>query len=200
MKVSVVVAVYNSDRCIRPCLEGLRTQTFRDFETLLVVDSRSDDDSVKTAESLALEYDNTRVIIQKDDGRAGGARNLGMDEASGEYIWFLDVDDFFSPDFLKEAVAMADVNDAGVVVTNFHYSRRGTFVEPPRKGYRIFVHDSYEAMRELNDGRYSTNLFNKIIRSSLIKDNGLRMSIDYCEDYEFLRDCFMRPCRVVYCN
>lgn len=200
MKVSVVVAIYNSEPFIRSCLEGLKAQTFKDFETILVVDSRSTDDSIDVAEKLSPEYAGTKLIIQKDDGRAGGARNLGMDASIGEYIWFLDVDDYFSDTFLEEMISLIEKNNTNMAVCNFFYSKKRRFIDPPDRDYRTSVQNNYEAMIELNTGRYSTNLFNKLISSKLIKDNKIRMSPRYCEDYEFLRDCFECPCTVIYCN
>jgi len=198
MKVSIVIAVYNSESFIISCLDGLKAQTFRDFETILVVDSRSDDNSVNVCRLLAPLYSGIKVIIQDDDGRAGGARNIGLDAASGEYLWFLDVDDYFSECFLEEMVRILDNYNADIAVCNFFYSKERHFVTTPEKYYKMTLQDSHKAMLELNDGRYSTNLFNKLFRTEMLRDNNIRMTKRYCEDYEFLRDCFEQPCTVVY--
>lgn len=200
MKVSVVIAVYNSEPHIHSCLENLKAQTLNDFETILVVDSRSEDASVDVCLSLSEKYPNTSVIVQYDDDRVGGARNLGMDVAKGDYIWFLDVDDCFSHNFLKMMTSIAHQYNVEMVVCNFYYSKSKKTIAPPKRQFNTSIQDNGLAMIELNNGRYSTNLFNKIIKTSFLKSNEIRMTPRYCEDYEFLKDCFMNQCKVAYCN
>ena len=100
--VTVTVPVYNSSGFIDDCLDNLFKQTYDIFEAIFVVDKRTTDDSEEKLRKRSVQYNNIRIIIQTDEKGLAGARNIGIEEARGDIIWFLDVDDFPHPDFLKE--------------------------------------------------------------------------------------------------
>jgi len=108
LKVSVIVPVYNSCEYIRSCFTQLKKQIFTDFEVIFVVDVRSTDGSLSLLEKLISNESNFKIYLQTDNGRAGGARNIGIDVSNGDYLWFLDVDDCFSPLFLKDMTSIID--------------------------------------------------------------------------------------------
>lgn len=92
-KLSVIIPIYNSESFIKDCITFLRNQNYNNFEILFVIDYKSTDDSINILHNIQSEDESIRVIVQQDDDAAGGARNIGIDNAKGEYIWFLDVDD-----------------------------------------------------------------------------------------------------------
>lgn len=99
-EISVVVPVYKvRDRIIRT-LESLKAQTFKDFEVLFV-DDGSPDDSSDFADNYLKDSDVAYKIIKKKNGGVSSARNLGIEEAKGEYIMFLDSDDYIGKNMLK---------------------------------------------------------------------------------------------------
>ena len=99
-EISVVVPVYKvRDRIIRT-LESLKAQTFKDFEVLFV-DDGSPDDSSDFADNYLKDSDVAYKIIKKKNGGVSSARNLGIEEAQGEYIMFLDSDDYIDKNMLK---------------------------------------------------------------------------------------------------
>ena len=99
-EISVVVPVYKvRDRIIRT-LESLKAQTFKDFEVLFV-DDGSPDDSSDFADNYLKDSDVAYKIIKKKNGGVSSARNLGIEEAKGEYIMFLDSDDYIDKNMLK---------------------------------------------------------------------------------------------------
>lgn len=116
IKVSVVVAVYNSESYLPQTLDSICAQTLRDIEIILV-DDGSTDGSVKILEEYAAKDSRIRIFHQTDqsDG-AALARNLGIKEARGEYVSVLDADDFFEPDMLEKAYRKAKDTGAEVVI------------------------------------------------------------------------------------
>ena len=100
-KVSVVVPVHNTEQYLRQCLDSLVSQTLREIEIICVDDGSSDGSLAILQDYAAL--DSRVCIIEQESVGAGPARNAGLDAALGEYIAFLDSDDFFEPSMLEEA-------------------------------------------------------------------------------------------------
>lgn len=124
MRVTVTVPVLNGSEYLEGCIDSLKDQTFKDFEIIFVVDDRTDDDSIDVIEKLCKGMDH-RIVIQTERTGLAGARNIGIDEARGEIIWFLDVDDHPYGTFLEEMVSILDRNDADIVFCNhFEYCKR----------------------------------------------------------------------------
>ena len=106
--ISIIVPVYNSAKFLRPCLDSILGQTFRDFE-LLCVDDGSTDDSMRILMEYAKQDSRIKVLSRQNDGKgAAEARNLGLSHAKGKYIQFLDSDDFFESDMLERMVEKAE--------------------------------------------------------------------------------------------
>lgn len=99
MFFSVIIPIYNVSRYIRRGIECLKSQTFRDFEIIMVDDS-STDGGGRLCDEMALLYANIKVIHQANTG-SGGARNAGIDMASGRYLAFFDIDDLVPSNWLE---------------------------------------------------------------------------------------------------
>lgn len=114
IKVSVILPVYNVSAYLRQCMDSVVNQTLRDIE-IICVDDGSTDDSVDILKEYAQKDSRVKVIEQANAG-AGAARNTGLGIAKGEYLSFLDSDDFFEPDMLEKAWSKAKEGDADFVV------------------------------------------------------------------------------------
>lgn len=97
--VSIIVCVYNIETMIQRCLASLSAQTYRDLEILLV-DDGSTDGSGRICDDFAATDSRARVIHQENRG-IGGARNRGLEEAKGEFVAFVDGDDYFHEDYIR---------------------------------------------------------------------------------------------------
>lgn len=114
IKVSVIVPVYNAEKHLRQCLDSIISQTMREIE-IICIDDGSSDGSVKILEEYSLKDSRINLIRQKNSG-AGAARNRGLEAATGEYLSFLDSDDFFEPDMLAAAYKKAKEENSDIVV------------------------------------------------------------------------------------
>ena len=196
MKVSVIIPVRDSELYLEGCIRNLEGQSFRDFETIFVIDSRSSDGSESFLKSL--DPSRYRTVVQEDDTMVSGARNIGFTEAQGGYIWFLDVDDTPHPEFLKTMVGLLESEGADFVACNFVYNHPGT--EPPKAPAHVRV-DSYsgiEALVAMNNGRLSANVWDKLFKSSLIRENSIRFERGYSEDYHFVSAACIASSKVAY--
>lgn len=118
VKVSVIIPVFNAEKYIRQCLDSLLSQTLKEIE-IICVDDGSTDGSYQILEEYARK--DSRVLYQSQQNLyAGIARNAGLSRAIGEYILFLDADDFFAPSMLKELYFKAKEYAAQMVIFG-HY-------------------------------------------------------------------------------
>lgn len=187
-KISVIVPTYNRAELAAQTVESVLTQSFEDFEIIVVDDGSTDE----TAERLAAfwELPNFRYYYQPNNGRSA-ARNRGMECARGEYLMFLDSDDILAPDALKNLWSAARQFPASGVVAGrrTNINARGEFLSA----------DEYNRMGEFSDRRVH---FEKIRRfflcmgSCIIKKDlavrldGFNESLEPCEDLDF----FFRFC------
>jgi len=114
-KVSVIIPIYNAQEYLRTCLDSIRRQTLYEIEIICV-----DDGSTDSSMSIIQEYSSldSRIIVLSSgqNTSAGEARNLGMKYSSGEYLSFLDADDFFDDDMLEAAYLQAKKHDTDIVL------------------------------------------------------------------------------------
>ena len=98
-KVSVIIPVYNAEKYLHKCVDSVLNQTLDDIEIILV-DDGSTDKSPSICDDFEIKFDSIRVI-HKENGGLSSARNFGMDKANGEFIGFVDSDDYIAPECMK---------------------------------------------------------------------------------------------------
>lgn len=113
--ISVIVPAYNVKKYVEKCVYSIINQTFPDYEIILVDDGSTDGTSI-LCDELAKKSDKIRVF-HKENGGLSDARNFGMDKAQGEYITFIDSDDYVAPTYLKELYEPIEQDDVDVTIT-----------------------------------------------------------------------------------
>ena len=184
MKISVIVPVYNTEKYLRKCVDSILAQTFTDFE-LLLIDDGSTDNSGKICDEYALK-DNRVKVIHKENGGVSRARNLGIDNAQGEYLSFIDSDDYIRPDMYAELVAVADKYNVDLAVSDIELNGRILTNKTPaeRKLEKQEIHDTvlpyFTQSNNTGAGAYTTML----IKRSVLIENTVR----FYEDFAFQED------------
>lgn len=125
--VSVIVPLYNTEVYIRRCLESLRNQTLQDME-IIVVNDASTDHSPEIVSAMMKEDKRIRMVSHEENRGLYHARLTGVEQAKGQYIGFVDSDDYVSRDFFRELAENAQENGSDIVV--------GRLVHEDEKGYR----------------------------------------------------------------
>lgn len=120
MIISVIVPVYNTAKYIRSCVESILAQTINDFE-LILVDDGSVDGSEKICDEYSNKYSNVFSLHQNNQG-VSSARNLGIENASGDYIVFVDSDDWVEPDYLE--ILLGNMTQGGLSVCRLEESNK----------------------------------------------------------------------------
>ena len=187
-KVSIIVPVYNVERYLKRCIQSLTMQSLENIEILLVDDS-STDSSLEICNELAKEDNRIHVITKPNEG-AGKARNAALQIAQGEYIGFVDSDDFVNADMFKTLVEKAESCDADLVLSGVvfvdgnMFSKQGDYV---RKHY--FDTDTpLETVQELkelrfgivgarpdnpDDSQYGMSIWKNLFKTEIIKQHNL---------------------------
>ncbi len=118
--ISVIVPVYNAERFLQKTVGSVLSQTYKDFE-LILVDDGSTDNSLAVLNGFA-EKDSRVKVIHKENGGVGSARNIGLSTAKGEFVAFLDGDDFLEPDYLSKLYSAIENNDVSFCRFSLDYS------------------------------------------------------------------------------
>ena len=200
VKVSVVIPIYNSSEHIYECFRHIKQQSYRNIEVILVIDTRSNDGTFEKVEKYFKPLDYVKIIEQKDDKRLGGARNIGLESATGDYIWFMDVDDCPSPFFISEMVDVALEKDCEIVACNHYYSYRSMVITPPERNYKKIELSGEDATRDVCLSKIAIPSWSKLFKVSFLMDNNIRFSPHLSEDYDHTIRSFQAAKKVVYYN
>lgn len=117
-KVSVIVPVYNAEKYLNQCISSIANQTLSDIEIIAINDG-STDDSLNILDELSIKYKGKLKIYSKANGGAGSARNIGIENACGEFIKFVDADDYLNVDILEKMYTIARDFDVSLVRGNY---------------------------------------------------------------------------------
>lgn len=163
--ISVIVPVYNVREYVGKCLESICRQTYKNLE-ILIVDDGSTDGSGTICDEYAAKDPRIKVIHQANGGQSK-ARNTALDMAKGEYVGFVDSDDWIEPDMYECLFKTLVDNHADISACSYFYVKDGKS-EPHASGGRIYVYNAKDAVRELfEDKTYKNFPWNKLFKRSL---------------------------------
>lgn len=164
-KINVIMLTYNREQLISKAIESILSQTFEDFE-YIIVDNGSTDASGEIADSYAAKDSRVKVIHRKR-GSIGSGRNTGLDIATGEYITFIDDDDYAEPDMLEFLHTLVQTYHADIAACGSYKIENGKAL--PNIIYdELHIMDAVQAMEAfLRRKLYSAGLPAKLVRRSL---------------------------------
>lgn len=117
-KVSVIIPVYNAEKYLNQCISSIANQTMQDIEILAINDG-STDNSLNLLDQLSEKYKGRLKVFTKENGGAGSARNIGIENANGEFIKFVDADDYLRVDILEKMYSIAKEHGVSLVRGNY---------------------------------------------------------------------------------
>lgn len=180
-KVSIIIPVYNVEVYVRQCLESIEAQTYSDFEVILV-DDGSTDNSGKICDEYAGK-DSRFVVIHKLNEGVAKARLTGFEHSKGDYISFIDADDYVSPLYLEILSKPIIENNVDLVSCDLYIDKDGKIIKPTakytgvydKKGIRQFLAEHYLYDKQKNYGM-TVFLWSKMIKRHLVL-NGLQTGL-----------------------
>ena len=182
-KVSVIIPTYNTEEYIKCCVESVLNQTYKNYE-IIVVNDGSTDNTLKVLEEI--KTDKLKVITIKNSGQ-GYARNMALKEATGEYIFFLDSDDYVEPVTLEVSVKRIEQDNSDLVCFDYKYFKvkENLMTYTSKEEFfnkKMLIGD--ECLETLKIPHYFT--VNKLYRKSFLLENKCKYGEGYIyEDVEF---------------
>ncbi|MGN1362867.1 MAG: glycosyltransferase family 2 protein [Methanobrevibacter sp.] len=181
-KISVIVPVYNVEKYLNRCIDSVINQTigFENIE-LLLLDDCSTDNTKNIMEEYEMHYDNIKCFYLEKNQGTGLVRNIGLDNATGKYIMFLDSDDYYKSNFCEVMFDAIDETEFNIVGSKFNL---GLF-NMPNDFTNIIVNP-------LNDKNILLDIWmwNKIYRKSFIDNYNIKCSNKMFEDVYFILECW----------
>ena len=177
-KISVIIPVYNVEEYLRECLDSVVNQTLKDIEIICINDG-STDKSLEILEEYKNKENRITILTQSNSG-AGVARNNGLKVANGEYIAFLDGDDFYKNDFCEKMYNKAKENNADIVVcsaNSYNFSTKAYKTIPEALKIENLPQNeifNYIDMPENIFNTFHNWNWNKIFRTDFVKNNNLK--------------------------
>ena len=215
-EISIIIPMYNAERYIDQTLMSIQQQTFTNFE-LFIIDDCSTDKSVQIVKEFQQTdelRDKLKLIQLQKNGGISSTRNVGLRMSRGNYITFVDNDDFLVPNALETMIAMARKYNAEVVHTHSHYQNRSEIDEnatvmdflpstfevksntksPPH----LLTNDLSERVDDFTDHKIDWNVWSKLFKRDFLMLNDIKFpKIPYTEDMMFCIQCLLSAKRYV---
>ncbi len=171
--VSVIVPIYNVEKYIERCVNSLLTQSHKNLQIILV-DDGTPDNSGKIIDRLA-KTDNRICVIHKENSGVSTARNAGLDIAKGEYVLFVDGDDYVDKDYVSYFLGLAIDNNCEIAMNINNHTYKGK----KNTNGKTKIIDDLTAIEYIYTGKIFVAVWNKIYKRSLLNKNGLRFNTEY---------------------
>lgn len=198
-KLSIIVPVYNVELYIRRCLDSILSQTFDDFEAIII-----DDGSLDNCWAIIDEYaqhDNRIIAIHQKNKGVSAARNTGLKIAKGEYIGFVDPDDWIEPDMYLKLVHHIELENCDIASCSWSENDDMGNEKPYVSRLHSHVMSGSDYIKHLFDmpPSISGSAWSKLIRKDIIT---CEFSTEYtiCEDNLFVAQCCANCRKAIYIN
>ncbi len=202
--ISVIIPIYNREKYIEECLQSVFNQTYQNFE-IIIVDDGSTDDSYKICEGIA-QTDNRIKLFAANHGGVSAARNIALDNAKGEFIFFLDSDDVIYPALLETLVCgiknnKADISATDVITVHNDYWHK---VQKKLSTASLDIgeteyHNSYETIDYAINKKSPLGCIGGVMmRKDLIGDTRFSKDIHIGEDFYFIYENLIKNASAVF--
>ena len=173
--ISIIIPVYNVEDYLERCLDSIIHQSYKNIE-IIVINDGSTDSSLKILEKYALK--NSRIIIVNQENKGlSGARNIGVEKAIGDYIWFVDGDDFIDNDACERLISFVEKENQDLDILVFgkkdEYLNNKSISLPKKICQKKYLSGQEYFKENIRNGNYRTNVCDKWVRRKLITDNNL---------------------------
>jgi len=203
--ISIIVPIYNSENYLRHCLDSIQNQTYQNFECLLINDGSLDNSADICREYV--EKDSRFRYFEKENGGVSSARNLGIERSKGEYITFIDSDDWVDSEYLEVLYRALIEEQADIAISTykqFNMDDNCYYVHSYQRGYERKVFTNKELIDSLSslDQYDNTYIFAscKLVSKKLLKHIHFNHYTSYGEDMEYWYKLYLTSKAIVYEN
>lgn len=193
IKYSIIIPIYNASKYLEKCISSILLQSYKNFELLLINDG-STDNSLFICDKYK-NRDERVIVLNKENGGVSSARNLGLKHASGDYVTFIDADDFVDLQFLEEINSILNENNVDILKYSYttiygSFQKKYHFTSTVDK---VILYDSYkeEIFNNLFCTYDFTNIWNCFFKKELIHNLKFDINLKYAEDRKFMFDALL---------
>ena len=196
MFLSVIIPVYNAERYIDKCIHSILSQTFTDFELILINDG-SKDSSGTICEKYALKDSRIRFFDRTNHG-VSATRQFGIEHCRGKYCIQIDADDWIDIDFFEKLIRKVKETNADIVYCGFIKE----FIDSSYKVKMFKADDTNTYLSAFFSGKTWCSVWNKLISVKLIEDNKISFPESVCmwEDMAFVAKCLVCANAIAFCE
>lgn len=194
-KVSIIVPFYNVEKYIGRCIDSVMTQTFSDFECV-IIDDESNDNSLEIAKEQVVDDKRFNIITQKNTG-IGGARNKGLLNVHGEYVCFLDSDDWWAENFLEIMISKIAGTLCDVIVCCYTEVDENNIKRKAPNNLSEGIYSNLSAAIAVME---SPTLWNKLYKRNLWHNIYFPENIKSSEDLATLYKVMYKASKICYIN
>ena len=196
--ISVIVPVHNTEKYLRVCVDSILTQTYDNLE-LILIDDGSSDHSGTICDEYASQDRRVKVVHKEKAGGASAARNIGLDNASGEYLAFVDSDDFIHETMFEVLRQNAVQNNADIAICDyFDVNKDGDVVETENHNpIDAGIVTTRDALKKLVASFSYVVFWNKIYKRSLFNALRLPKNVRIGEDAYVMPEIFLRSQKII---
>lgn len=191
--ISIVIPIYNAEKYLEECLNSIKNQTYKNFEVIMVNDGSKDD-----SETICMNFlrsDSRFRYLKKENGGVSSARNVGLDNVEGDYITFIDADDWVDENYLDLLITTVKKNHSDIVVSSYKqfnnidvfYLRAYTIQEKYLLNFEKMNRDDFLTIfpKLMSANVCFNNAVAKLFRKELVNNLRFDTSIKYGEDLDF---------------
>lgn len=206
MKVSIVIPVYNVERQLKRCVDSVINQTYKNVEIILV-DDGSTDDSGELCDQLE-HIDDRIIVIHQENKGLSGARNSGMKNVTGDYVYFLDSDDYIEFDAIERLAERAISTNADIIIGNYSIvNEKNEITKRDSFSKEVFTdgmwNSSGERFKYFFGRSYGTTAWNKLYRVNYLSGLNIefeRNDLIFAEDLLFNMKVFLNKPNIEMVN
>lgn len=203
MKVSIIMPVYNKAKYLETMVNCVLSQTYTNFELIIINDGSTDGSDLICNN---LNKDNRVKVIHIKNGGVSNARNKGLEIATGEYIQFLDADDYIEKNMLEDLVKIADKNKPDLIISGIKkIDKHNKLIENILPNFDGMI-EVPKMMENFGEIQRKTGIYgyisNKFIKRSIIRENNLKFNtgIWLAEDLDFYLELYKYISTVYFCQ
>ena len=204
MEVSIIIPVYKVEAYIQECLESVSNQTMTEGVECIIVDDCGGDRSMEIAERFMSSYhgDISFIIIKHEKNKGlSAARNSALKICRGEYVYFLDSDDYITPDCIESLWNLTIKYPCVDIVQSYYYREGQNPDDPPQYGCSCYSNNRAKIRTDLCKFRITDAACNRLVRTDFIKRNGIYFQVGYTqEDTIWSFDLQKYIQSIVFCN
>lgn len=194
--ISIILPVYNEEKLLSRCVESIIGQTFQSFE-LIIINDGSNDNTAAICDCYA-KADKRIKVFHKANGGVSSARQVGIENAKGNYSIHVDADDYVKPNYLELLYKETLRSQADVTICDYFFEKRKAKVI--YRDQSIDSSDSLDFLKQIYNGEKVGVLWNKLIRHAVYKELNISFPVDifYCEDVFVLTKMFLNDLKMAH--